>query len=215
MEEMEKSSKLNGVMSKRGGTQATQRARAEETRTVLLQTGRRMFGEIGFHGSGTVALVKQAKVTSGALYHHFPDKKALFEAVFLDVLIELQGAAEAEARNKLTRWDRILSAFDNYLSMVESSREFQQIVLIEGPAVLGWVHWRDLVSKHVTARITKTLHLLMEDGAIEEQPAEPIANLLQGALNEAALSIAHAPNPHRAKTDVSSAFKRMLAGLRC
>ncbi|MFC4595471.1 TetR/AcrR family transcriptional regulator [Sphingobium tyrosinilyticum] len=199
---------------RRGGTQEAQQARAEETRAALLSKARQMFAQFGFYKTGTVALVTSAHVTSGALYHHFRDKKTLFEAVFLEVLNDLRRSAEAEARRaRPTRWELITGAFDNYLRLVASSPEFQRIVLIDGPVVFGWSHWRELFARHVTTDIETTVSLLMEDGLIAQQPSWPLANLLQGALNEAALSIANSPEPHRVQAEVSQAFFSLLQGL--
>jgi AcrR family transcriptional regulator len=199
---------------RRGGTQEAQQARAEETRVALLTMARQMFAELGFHDTGTVALVTRAHVTSGALYHHFRDKKTLFEAVFLEVLNELRRSADSEARREnADRWGLITSAFDNYLRLVAFSSEFQRIVLIDGPVVFGWGHWRELLAEHVTTDIETTVALMIDDGLIGQQPPRPLANLLQGALNEAALSIAHSPDPHRVQAEVSQAFFNLLQGL--
>jgi AcrR family transcriptional regulator len=174
-----------------------------------------MFAEIGYHKTGTVALVSRAQVTSGALYHHCRDKKALFEAVFLAVLVELREAAESKAlRQSADLWGRSTNGFDNYLGIVAASAEFQRIVLVDGPAIFGWSRWRELVAEHVTSGIETTLLLLIEDRQIAPQPAAPLANLLQADRNEAALSIAHAADPKSVQGDVSQAFRSLLTGLR-
>ena len=53
-----------------------------QTRSALIGAGRRLFGEQGFAATSVDDLARAARVTTGALYHHFPTKTALFETVF-------------------------------------------------------------------------------------------------------------------------------------
>ena len=75
----------------------TQRVKSAATRAALIAAGRERFGLVGYHGTGTHDLVALASVTRGALYHHFGDKKDLFEAVFLQLDEELNRAAHGPA----------------------------------------------------------------------------------------------------------------------
>ena len=54
-----------------------------QTRAALVAAGRRLFGENGFGATSVEDLAREARVTTGALYHHFPTMTALFEAVFV------------------------------------------------------------------------------------------------------------------------------------
>ena len=60
-----------------------------QTRAALIAAGRRLFGEHGFRATSVEDLAREARVTTGALYHHFPTKTALFEAVFLQAHTDL------------------------------------------------------------------------------------------------------------------------------
>jgi AcrR family transcriptional regulator len=60
-----------------------------QTRAALVAAGRRLFGQSGFRGTSVEDLAREARVTTGALYHHFPTKTALFEAVFVQAHTEL------------------------------------------------------------------------------------------------------------------------------
>jgi len=54
-----------------------------QTRRALVAAGRQLFGGNGFRATSVDDLAREARVTTGALYHHFPTKTALFEAVFV------------------------------------------------------------------------------------------------------------------------------------
>ena len=59
--------------------------RSRQTRRTLLDAGRALFADVGYARTTTGELVQRAGVTRGALYYHFRDKTALFEAVFEEV----------------------------------------------------------------------------------------------------------------------------------
>lgn len=203
------------LKSRRGGRIAEQRERADETRAALLRTARLMFTRVGYQGARTEALAAEANVTQGSLYHHFDGKKALFEAVFGEVIKEARDQANARAVGSVgDLWSQVLVAFDSYLTLIAASEEFQKIVLIDGPAVLGWRRWRELQTEYVTSPITETLVRLMDSRVIARQPPEPLASLLQSALNDAALTIAHAPDPERTRSEMVHALATVWEGLR-
>lgn len=201
--------------ARRGGRITEQRDRADQTRAALLRTARAMFTRFGFQGTRTEALASAANVTQGSLYHHFSGKRDLFEAVFRMVMAETQARANElalEAASDL--WPQVLIAFRSYLSLIGSSEEFQKIVLIEGPAVFGWPAWRELQSEFATVPIEETLSRLMDQGVIQRQPPGPLASLLLSALNDAALTIAHAQDRNHAQGEMIPAFVSICEGLR-
>src|SRR3981189_1098585 len=69
-----------------------------QTRAALLAAGRRLFGENGFRSTSVDDLAREGRGTTGALYHHFPTKTALFEAVFMQAHTDLLTAATTAAQ---------------------------------------------------------------------------------------------------------------------
>ena len=202
------------VKSNRGGTLAAQKERAVETRAHLLATARGLFAGAGYNATGTTEIVARAAMTRGALYHHFAGKEELFAEVFREVaqeLIERSNSSVAPMAGDL--WAKVSAAFRHYLQLVAANAEYQRILLIDGPAVLGWTRWRALQSEFVAKGTTEALQLLMDRGMVERQPAEPLAYLIQAALNDSALTIAHAPNPTQASEEAMAAFDFLLHGI--
>ena len=152
----------------RGGAPDTQRKRAAETKTALIEAARKSFVEKGFALTGTNDIVEGAEVTRGALYHHFANKEDLFEAVFLQLTEELDQTARirvASAPDDL--WERVCTAFESHLDLIATSRAYPQVLLLDGPAVLGWSRCRELQSRFIATYLTQALETLMQKSLIE------------------------------------------------
>jgi AcrR family transcriptional regulator len=192
-----------------------QRVSAEATRTALINAACAQFGKVGYHATGTNDLVALASVTRGALYHHFADKADLFETVFREVAQKLVSTANSKvARLSGDTWGQLMESFPAYLRLVTTNPQVQRILLIDGPAVLGWKRWRDIQSEYVLSGVVVALQMLMDQGIIAKRAPEPLANLLQAALDDAALSIAHAADPQTVSIEAADALRCLMAGLR-
>jgi len=201
--------------SNRGGTPEAQRQRAAVTRAALVATARTLFAEAGYHATGTTEIAARAAMTRGALYHHFADKEELFTEVFRTVAAELVGKSNASvAALSGDLWLQVSAAYRTFLNLVASDAEYQRILLIDGPVVLGWNRWRELQAEVVARGTADALGMLMDQGLVARQPPAPLANLLQAALNDAALTIANASAPAVASREMTDAFLNLLYGLR-
>src|SRR3954467_8405259 len=120
-------------------------ADARATREALIDAALALFTERGYAGVGTEEIVARAKVTRGALYHHFTDKRALFRAVFERVegdLMERIGATMEVADDP---WDLMVKGMTSFLDACEEPA-VKQISLTDAPAVLGWEEWRGIAT---------------------------------------------------------------------
>ena len=194
-----------------GGRKA---ARSEATRAKLIEVGIELFSERGFAGVGTEEIVERAKVTRGALYHHFGDKRDLFRAVHE----ELEGrlvAAIALALEQSPRDDPIeaLEVATAAVLDVATDRSVARVTLIDAPSVLGWEEWREIDTRYGLGLAEAVLTAAMDAGRIARQPVRPLAHLLVAALGEAAIMVATAPDPEQARRDVEPALHAVLHGL--
>jgi AcrR family transcriptional regulator len=195
--------------------ESVRKERAATTRAALIRAARQLFARNGYHAAGTHELVASADVTRGALYHHFQDKAALFEAVFHQVEEELLSEAAAavadlagDARRQLT------VGLEAYLRVIAGRADMQRILLLDGPVVLGWSRWRELQSGFTLGLIIQSLERSILQGSLRSQPVTPMAHLIFAALNEAALLIAHSENAAATQVEVSTALLSMVEGLR-
>ncbi|EKF21394.1 bacterial regulatory s, tetR family protein [Mycolicibacterium hassiacum DSM 44199] len=186
--------------------------RAEATRAALVAAGRRLFVEKGYFATGTEEIVAAAEVgTRGALYHHFPNKKALFLAVFLEVEEELHSQAPHPDETE----DALLALRNGLRAYLKSSQtgEVQRILLVDGPAVLGWQQWRELQVQYGLGSIRALLERAMQQGTVTQQPVDVLAHVLLAATDEAAQFIANADDPQRAREDAVIVIDRLLENL--
>jgi AcrR family transcriptional regulator len=188
---------------------------AADTRESLLAAARALFAAQGFDGTGTEQIVAEARVTRGALYHHFRDKADLFRAVMAvaagDVatrLIDEQLAADAES--PLTEIREGVSAFLD----VCVGGDFQRIVLVDGPRVLGSDAWEDLVERYGRSILEEWLARCVQAGDLDPVPVRSLARLLIAMLTEASLAIARAADPAAERAELGEVIDRVLAGLR-
>jgi AcrR family transcriptional regulator len=192
----------------------TQSERSEATRRALIEAARRLFAERGYSQVGTEEVVRAAGVTRGALYHHFADKRELFEAVYERLEAELTeriaaGALEANADSPLAA---MRAGAEMFLEAC-AEPEAKQIALLDGPAVLGWGRWRQIGAEHGLGLIEATLRAAVEAGAIEPQPVRPLAHVLMGALDEAALMVATAEEPDKTRAEVGRTLRFLIDSL--
>jgi AcrR family transcriptional regulator len=194
--------------------QRSQAARSAATREALIGAARPMFAEHGFGKVGTESIVRSAGVTRGALYHQFADKTELFAAVFEQVEAELTQRIDAVVSNAGTA-DPVelmkLGAATWMLACTEP--EVHRIVLVEAPAVLGYQRWREVGLRYGLGLVQSLLGYAMEVGAIRRQPTEPLAHVLIGALDEAALYVAQAADRQTALAEVTVVLNDLMTAL--
>src|SRR5436305_3484404 len=192
----------------------TQAERSGATRAALIDAARPLFAGRGYADVGTEEIARAAGLTRGALYHHFEGKRELFEAVYEQIEIEMaeriaSGALRANAISPLAA----MKAGAEMFLLASTEPETQQIVLLDGPSVLGWDRWREIATEHGLGLIEATLQAAVEAGEINSQPVRPLAHVLMGALDAAALLVARAENPGKMRGEVGQTLAALLEGL--
>ena len=110
-------------------------------------------------------------------------------------------------------WDQLREGVQALLDACTGS-DFQRIVLIDGPAVLGPGTWSDLVEQHGLGLLRTWLQRAIDDHQIDPLPAEPFARLLAALIAEASLYTGQAAEPGRARAEAGGIVDRILTGLR-
>src|SRR4249919_693706 len=188
-------------------------AEAHATREALIDAALELFTERGYAGVGTEEIVTRAKVTRGALYHHFTDKRDLFRAVFERVEGDLMERIGSTMQGADDAWNLMVAGMRAFLDACEEPA-VKQISLIDAPAVLGWEEWREIDNRHGLGLTRAALQGAVEAGVLRPIAVDPMAHLFVAALSEAAFVIAHADNPRKARAEVEEALTQLVEGLR-
>ena len=196
-----------------GGTKEEQSGR---TRQTLIDVARRLFGAQGYADTGTEDIVRQAGVTRGALYHHFVDKRDLFEAVYVDLQDELRDRilAAAGPPESDSIWVRIHRGTHEYLDHYMDAT-VQRVVPIDAPSVLGWSRWRELDADYALGLLRGALRQAGEEGILAaDADSDVLAHLMLGVISEASHVIAMAEDATAARRAVGVDVDRILGSLR-
>ncbi|HEX4564711.1 MAG TPA: TetR/AcrR family transcriptional regulator [Solirubrobacteraceae bacterium] len=185
-----------------------------ETRSALIAAARELFAARGYADVGTEEIVRAAGVTRGALYHHFDGKRELFEAVYEELERELveQVAQSAELQTS----DPLEILRIGALAFLDASEDpaVQRIALLDAPAVLGWLRWREIGMRYGLGVVQATLQAAVDAGVIDEQPVEPLAHMILGAIDEGAMLVARADDGGKTRAAVGASVTRFLDALR-
>jgi len=182
-----------------------------ETRAKLIAAGRQAFASVGYANASMDDFTAEAGLTRGALYHHFGDKKGLFQAVMAQIDQEMIVRLNAISASAKTRWQGFLDENIAYVEMALEP-EIQRIVLRDGPAVLGDpAQWPN--ANACILSITANLVALKQEGVIRDVDAEAMARLISGASLYAAQWIANSDDPADTSKKAVKAFRALMEGL--
>jgi AcrR family transcriptional regulator len=195
-----------------GDPRASLRAeQVAQTRAALVAAGRQLFGTSGFAATSVEDIARAARVTTGALYHHFPTKAAVFEAVFEQVHADLLAASIAAAAGAANAIDLLAAGFGAFLDKVLEP-EVQRIIITDAPAVLGLARFTELDERYAYAATVAALEAANASGALRVEDPPTLARLLLGALTRAGLLIASSPEPAATRDAVAATMRAMISG---
>ena len=185
---------------------------SEQTRRDLLAVARRSFTDAGYTEAGITDIAAAARVTHGALYHHFPTKLALFTAVCEDLERELVERLRAGAADPNGARTALAGGCAAFLDACGES-DFQRIVLLDAPSVLGWEAWHAMDARYGLALLTRAVEAEMRAGSMRAGDAAALAVVIHGALNEAGHAIARADDALATRARMGAAVDHVLDAL--
>jgi len=187
--------------------------RSAATIADILAAARKLFATTGFEATSIDGIAAKAGVAKGAVYHHFDSKEEIFTRVLEDVQAEIAASpVPAATRAMSDPLDMIAAETLRYLlAATEPSRK--RILLIDGPAVIGWRKWREIDDRFFGAGAKAAMTHVLGAGAPPRE-IDAVTHLVMGAVMEACLVCATAPEPKKAARELSSGLRKMLEGLR-
>jgi AcrR family transcriptional regulator len=187
-------------------------ADTEATQEAIVAAGVECFGKMGYAAAGLGDIAKCAKVTTGAIYHHFSGKRALFKAVAEAVEEEIVAQLGARAKSG-DAWSDLVSAVDEALEVCMAPH-IRQIVFLDAPTVIGGAEWRQIQSRYGLGLLAAALRELQEEGIIATRDVELTARVVLAALIEAAEASATAAQPGASVRESKALLRRLLTSLK-
>lgn len=185
------------------------RERTDATRDALTRAARALFVSHGYAQTSTPQVCAAAGITRGALYHHFSDKRDLFRHV-----LELESRAVTDVIMAATSAPMpapaaLLAGADAYLAAMSVPGR-TQLLLIDGPAVLGVADVMAMDESHAAGTLREGLAAAMPEKA--GVSVDALARLLSAAFDRAALDMDAGAEPEEVRGAMRWLLERALAG---
>jgi AcrR family transcriptional regulator len=191
-----------------GHMKSLRESHTEATVEALLRAGRNQFGREGFDAVSLEAIVAEARVTTGAVYHHFSGKKGLFLAVAEAIERELLAvAADVKADDP---WLLTHKAFAALIDTC-AAPDVQRIIFLDAPRVIGPEAWRAIELKYAYGGMSAMLAQLVERKVLHPYAIELLAPVLLSVLAEASRATSARPD---LRDEALHLMRRMLDALR-
>lgn len=188
---------------------------SEATKAALLKAATRRFAEHGFAGTALDDVAADIQATRGAVYHHFPSKTALFQAVYENLEKEMISRVAEAGLTETEPWQMVLTALDRFLDHC-CDPVYGRLVWQEAPVALGWERWKECEEKYAYGLIEQLITTLVDNGDIPSFPREPMARITFHVVGAAGLALAEAApeDKPRLKEEYTLVLRYMLGNIR-
>lgn len=183
------------------------------TKRALIDVAEELFTDNGYASASLDTIVAGARVTKGALYHHFSGKQALFEAVFERVETDASKTIQKALKSSRDPWQKALAGLQSFLEVVQQPR-YRRIVIQEGPSVLGYERYREQEERSTFANVVDIVRAVLSAGTwqLDEEMLQTFARIFFGAMSSAGESVSSSEDPIAAAHRVETAIAFILAG---
>lgn len=186
---------------------------ASVTRAAIVEAATERFAVDGFAKTSIDTVAETARVSKGSVYHHFSDKAALFEAVFVTMEEQLQETVIGATAGITDPWELLRRGVDTFLEASCNPR-FRRIVLEDAPAALGWSRWKEVEEQYFLGLVSALFALLSEAGQINVPPGNLAPRVFLSALGTAGMSLSASVNPDVDLGGAADLVMRLVRGLR-
>lgn len=186
---------------------------SSSTKRALLDNATELFTDHGYAGTSLDEVVAAARVTKGALYHHYSSKLALFESVFMKCQEDCKKQIEKALRQSKDPWERARIGLQTFLDICQQPT-FRRICIQEGPVALGHERWHEAEKEFSFGTVYGIVEALLKDMGGADDLIETFAHIFYGAMQSAGNYVADAEDAEGASEKVQSVINVILAGLR-
>jgi AcrR family transcriptional regulator len=189
-------------------------AYSASTKRALIDVAEQAFTDHGYANASLDTIVAGARVTKGALYHHFSGKQALFEAVFERVEHDASQTIQRAIKGVRDPWEKALAGVEAFMAIVQQPR-YRRIVIQEGPSVLGYERFREQEERTTYANVVEIVRAVLNAGTweLDEPMLQTFARIFFGTMSAAGEVVATATDAELAAQRVQAAVGFLLSGI--
>jgi AcrR family transcriptional regulator len=185
---------------------------AEATYEALLDSAAACFFEAGFANTSLDHVAQRARVTKGAIYHHFTSKRDLFMAVLERQEAIVAGSIARAGAGAVDAWSGMVAALDAFLETI-SDPIYRRLCWVEGPAALGFEEWWACGERYEIAVIRRLLDRAAQAGVLKFEDLDMLAHVLFGAVTAGVLNMARSEDPASVRERFRTVILQVMAGL--
>jgi AcrR family transcriptional regulator len=204
--------KVAGIMHMRETARSRREEYAEATYEALLDSAAACFFENGFLGTSLDHVAQRARVTKGAIYHHFASKRDLFLAVLERQQEHSVGSITQAGETAADAWSGIVAAIDAFLGSI-SEPVYQRLCWVEGPSALGFEDWWACGERYEIEVIRRLLDRAAAAGVLVVEDLDMLAHVLFGAVTAGVLGMIRSPEPAVERLRFRTVMLALIAGL--
>ncbi len=166
------------------------------TRERILDAALEVFARQGYHRALVDDIVRASSTSKGAVYHHFPNKQAVFLALVDDFAARLTGAVAVAVGARQGALAKVEGALVAALSTFAGNQRLARLILLEAVS-LGPVYQakRSEVAGRFAALIQGYLDEAVADGSIQHLDTRVATLAWLGAVNEIVTQWLHGEVP--------------------
>lgn len=190
-----------------------QQENSEQTRLALLEAWQYLFVNQCYYDVSIDEISRYARVTKGAFYHHFSNKKALLrECYLLQVKHAVQKLDEVPTYDD--KWQELTALFSLCVDHIYQCKN-ELIPLQEVISVLGWKEWEEIDANILIPRIQHCVDILFAEKQICAYSPAIVVNLIYGFITHIAINLKNeASLPKEACSDFKAIFADFLIGVK-
>jgi AcrR family transcriptional regulator len=200
------------VISATEGVRSRREEYAEATHEALLDSASACFFESGFAATSLDHVARRARVTKGAIYHHFTSKRELFLAVLERQQEHSVGSVTLAGASAADAWSGIVAAIDAFLDTI-SDPVYQRLCWVEGPSALGFEEWWSCGERYEIEVISRLLQRAADAGILVVDDIDMLAHVLFGAVSAGVLGMVRSREPIIERQRFRTVMLALMAGL--
>jgi AcrR family transcriptional regulator len=184
---------------------------AEVTRKAVLASARKLFTARGYDAVLLDEIAADARVTKGAIYHHFENKRDLFRTIYEELAAEVAARVRRRMARGATALERVDLAIDAFLDCADDDA-IRSIMFRDGMTALTG-ECRAIDEQHYLGLLRELLDELAAAKVIADVDTTITARLLLGVLIEGSQLLGDPDRPRTTRGALRTALRKMLAGL--